>query len=211
MLEQIVDGNRQIVVRVHQTRRRDDTVTVVVRVVGEREVKLVAQRQQARHCALGGAVHTDGAIFVEMHKAESLVNLVVNNGQVQVVVFTDTFPVFDTGTAQRIDAQRQARFLDSRHIDDIRQPFDEGLYQIPLFHMAGRQRGIQRNTFHAFQSIGQQRIGAIFHHFGDVSIGRATVRRIVFDTTVFRRVVRRRNHDTVCQWATFFVVNQNGV
>ena len=43
MLEQVVDGYRQIVVRVHQALRRDDAVTVVIRIVGERQIEFVAQ------------------------------------------------------------------------------------------------------------------------------------------------------------------------
>ncbi|MOA27799.1 hypothetical protein D3C78_1486970 [compost metagenome] len=49
MLEQIVDGNRQIMVRIHQPRRRNYAVAVVIRIVGKRQVELVAQRQQATH------------------------------------------------------------------------------------------------------------------------------------------------------------------
>ncbi len=78
MLEQIVNGDRQIMVRVHQPCRRHDAMTVVVRVVGEGQVKLVTQRQQTRHRAFGGAIHTDRAIFIKVHKAEGLINLIVN-------------------------------------------------------------------------------------------------------------------------------------
>ncbi len=52
MLEQVVNRHRQIVVRVHQPCRRDDAVTVIIWIVSKSQVKLIAQRQQARHCAL---------------------------------------------------------------------------------------------------------------------------------------------------------------
>ena len=124
-----------------------------------------------------------------MHKAEGLVNLIVHNGQIELVVFANTFPVFDTGPAQRIDTQRQARFLDRRHVDDVRQPFNERLHQILFFNVTRSQRRVQRNAFHALQAGGQQFVGAVLHHFGDVGISRAAVWRVVLDTTIFRRVV----------------------
>ena len=137
--------------------------------------------------------------------------MIVNDGQIQLVMLCNAFPVFNTGAAQRIHTQLQAGFLNRRHIDDIRQPFHKRLNQILLFHVAGGHRLIKRNTFNAFQTVGQQRVCTIFHHFGDVSVSRAAVRRVVFDTTVFRRVVGWRNDDTVSLRATFFVVHKDRV
>ena len=201
MLEQVVDSHRQIVVRIHQASRGHDTVTVVIRIVGEGQIELIAQRQQTRHRTLGGAVHADRAIFIQVHKAERLIDLIVNDGQIQLVMLADAFPVFDTRTAQRVD----------RHIDDIRQPFNKRLYQVLLFHVAGSQRGVERNTLHALQTGGQQFIRAVLHHFSHVGIGRAAVWRVVLNTAIFRRVVRRGDNDTIRQRAAFFVMHQNRV
>ena len=211
MLEQVVDRDRQIVVRIHQSSRRYDTVTVIVRVIGKCQIEFVTQRQQTGHRALGGAVHTNGAVFIKMHKAESLIDLIVNEGQIQVVVLSDTFPVFNTRTTQWINAQRQTRFLDCRHINDICQPFHEGLNQVLFFNMTGRQRGIQRNTLHALQTVSQQCISPVFYDFGDVGICRATVWRIVFNAAVFRRVVGRRDHNAISQRTAFFIVDQDSI
>ena len=186
-------------------------MTIVIRVIGEGQVKLVTQRQQARHRALGGAVHADCAVFIEVHKAEGLIDVVVNDGQVEIVMLSDTLPVFDTGAAQRIDAQRQSGFLDRRHIDDIRQPFNKRLHQILLCDVAGGQRRIKRNTLHALQTGSQQFVGAILYHLSHVGIRRAAVRRVVLDTTVFRRVVGRRDNNTVSQRAALLVVHQNRI
>lgn len=64
MLEQVVDGYRQIMVRVHQALRRDDAMAVVIRIVGKRQIEFVAQRQQAGHRRLGRTVHADDAVVV---------------------------------------------------------------------------------------------------------------------------------------------------
>ena len=69
-------------------------------------------------------------------------------------MLANALPVFDTGPAQRIDAQRQAGFLDCGHIDDIRQPLNERLHQILFFNVARSQRRVQRNAFHALQARG---------------------------------------------------------
>ncbi len=82
MLEQIVDGHCQIVVRVHQPCRGNNTVAVIIRVVGECQVEFITQRQQTCHRAFGGAVHADRAVFIEMHKAERLIDMIVNDSEV---------------------------------------------------------------------------------------------------------------------------------
>ncbi len=51
MLEQVVDRYRQVVVR-SSTRRGDNPVAVVIRVVSKRQIELIAQRQQAGHRTL---------------------------------------------------------------------------------------------------------------------------------------------------------------
>ena len=155
VLEQVVDRNGQIVVRVHQPGRSDDTVTVVIRVVRKRQIEFITQRQQARHRALGGAVHADRSVFVQVHKTEGLIDVIVHDGQIQLVVLGNAFPVFNTGAAQWIHAQLQTGFLDSGHIDDIRQPFHERLHQILLFHVAGGHGFIQRDAFHTVQTVSQ--------------------------------------------------------
>ena len=65
--------------------------------------------------------------------------------------------------------------------------------------------------FTPFRPVSQQRVGAVFYHFGDVGISRAAVWRVVLDTTIFRRVVGRGDHNAVRQRTTFFVVHQNSV
>ena len=98
MPEQVVNRHRQIVVRVHQTCRRDDAVTVIIRIVSERQIELIAQRQQPCHRALRRAVHANGAVFIKVHKAEGLIDMIVDDSQIEFVVLGDAFPVFDTGT-----------------------------------------------------------------------------------------------------------------
>ncbi len=96
MLEQIVDRNRQIVVWIHQTRRGHDAVTVIIGIVAERQIELVAVSQQACHCAFGRTVHAHNAIFIQMHKAEGLIDCIVYQRQIQLVMLSNTLPVSNT-------------------------------------------------------------------------------------------------------------------
>lgn len=47
---------------------------------------------------------------LSVHKTEGLIDVIVHDGQIQLVVLGNTFPVFNTGAAQRIYAQLQAAF-----------------------------------------------------------------------------------------------------
>ncbi len=70
----------------------------------------------------------------------------------------------------------------------------------------------ERHALHAVQPAFEQRVGAALNPSGDVSIGRSAVRRVVFESAVVGRIVRRRDHDAV--GAIFFaaaVVDQDRV
>jgi hypothetical protein len=45
-----------------------------------------------------------------VHKAEGLIDVIVDDGQIELVVPGDTLPVFDTGPAQRIDPELRPAF-----------------------------------------------------------------------------------------------------
>ncbi len=45
--------------------------------------------------------------------------------------------------------------------------------------------------------VRQKRIGPVLDPFGDLCIGRAAVRRVVLDPTIFRRIMRWRNDDSI--------------
>ncbi|MOA27151.1 hypothetical protein D3C78_1480020 [compost metagenome] len=49
MLEQVVDGHGQVVIRGQQTARGDDAMAVVVRVAGKGHIESFTQTDQALH------------------------------------------------------------------------------------------------------------------------------------------------------------------
>ena len=56
---------------------------------------------------------------------------------------------------------------------------------------------LERNSRHAAEAVGEQRVGALLDPAGDVRVGGPAVRRVVLEAAVLRRVVRRRDHDAV--------------
>ncbi len=75
-------------------------------------------------------------------------------------MLSDTFPQYRSRPADR--HQRQTGFLNRRHINDIRQPFDKWLkLQIYRFNAAREAIAASRDALNALQAIRQQRIGAI--------------------------------------------------
>ncbi len=83
-----------------------------------RPVKLVTQCfQQTCHRNIRRAIHTDRHLCIKVHKAEGLINLIVNQRQVKFVMLSDTFPVFNTEPPS--GSTPSADRLLNRHINDI--------------------------------------------------------------------------------------------
>jgi len=109
VLEDVPDGNRQIVVGVHQPYAgRDDSVPVKVHIVSKGDIEPVLHVHQVGHGVRAGAVHSDFAVFVQGHKGESRVHAFVDDFEIESVAFRDWLPVPQTGTAQRVNADMNA-------------------------------------------------------------------------------------------------------
>src|SRR2546427_2522011 len=58
---------------------------------------------------------------------------------------------------------------------------------------------VVRHTPHALQISGKEGIRAILNPFRYLGIGRSTMRRVVLDAAVLRRIVRWGDDDTGCE------------
>lgn len=153
----------------------------------------------------------DCVVFIKVYKVEGLIDLIVNDSQVEVVIFVNVFLVFDIGIVQWINVKCQVCFLNCCYINDIGQFFYEWLYQILFFYMIGCYCFVEGDMFYVFQVIGQQCVGMIFYYFSDVGISWVIIWWIVFDIIIFWWVMGWCNNDIVCQWVIFFIVNQDGI
>ncbi|MNG85519.1 hypothetical protein D3C79_442790 [compost metagenome] len=149
--------------------------------------------------------------MVQVHKAEGLIDGVVDQRQIQLIVLGNALPVGNTGAAKRINAQFQAGTLNGGHINHVHQPFHIRLHQILRVQMTAVPGFVQRLALNAFQLLRQQFVGAFFNHRGQVGVGRAAVGRVILDAAVFRRVMRRGNDDAVGLCPTVAVVAQNSM
>ena len=103
--EQVANRHRQIMIRIHQARRRrDDPVPVGVRIVAEREAVLVFEPDQPGHRIGARAVHADLAVVIHRHERESRIDHRVDDSDVQSVDGVDRLPVGQGGAAQRVHA-----------------------------------------------------------------------------------------------------------
>lgn len=101
-----------------------------------------------------------------MHKAEGLIDVIVHDGQIQLVVLGNAFPVFNTGAAP-VDPRPASDRLIAVN-DDIRfQFFHERLHQILLFHGSEAMASSSEMRFTPFRPLASNALAWIFHHFQD--------------------------------------------
>ncbi len=85
ILEQVIDGDRQIVVGIHQSHAtRDDAVTVVVGVIAKGDVELVFEVDEAGHGVGRRAIHADLAILVHGHETKGGIDIGIHHLQTDV-------------------------------------------------------------------------------------------------------------------------------
>ncbi|MNF49783.1 hypothetical protein D3C84_310660 [compost metagenome] len=213
VLEQVVDGHREVVVRCQQTTGRgDDAVTVVVRVAGKGNVEALLETDQALHGMAGGRVHADLAVPVHRHETECRIDLSVHHIEVQAVVFGDGRPVAHPCSAQRIHAQTQIGPANGVEVDHIDQIGDVGVEVVMTVSGVGLQRLFVADALDPGQLVGQQLVGLGLDPLGDVGIGRAAVGGVVLVTATLRWVMGRRDDNAICQpRRAAAVVAQDGV
>ena len=125
----------------------------------------------------------------------------------------DRLPVGDARAAERIDADREPGGPDRRPCPrptpGPRRRFAGSRKSGSWPHGA---RCVVRDPRDCRGTVRQQPVGALLDPAGDVGIGRPAVRRVVLETAVFRRIVRRRDHDAVGETGRpAAVVRQDGV
>ena len=116
---------------------------------------------------------------------------------VQAIPLCHRLPVGHTGPAERIDAELQSGRLDDIQIDDVLKIPDIGPDIIMLVGRACTTSLVIRQTLHALQIGGKEGIRAILNPFRHLGIGRPTMRWVILDAAVLRRIVRGGDDDAV--------------
>ena len=200
MREQVRNRDGQVVIGIHQSRRRrDDAVAIVVGVVGEGDVEAIAHRHERHHGVRRRAVRPNLAVPVHGHEAERRIDRVVHHGHRDPVPRDDRLPVAHAGAAERIHADSHAGAADGLHVDDAREVVD--IRRDVVVEMRARRaaRALVGHAADGAQVFSQERVRGLLDPAGDVGVGRAAGGRIVFEAAVFGRVVRGRDDDPVGQ------------
>ena len=84
--EQIIERDGEVVVGVHQPRRRrHDPVPIGVRIGGERDAKAILEADEAGHRVRVRGVHADLAVVIDGHEGELRIDRGIDDGDVEAV------------------------------------------------------------------------------------------------------------------------------
>ena len=213
MRKQVVDRDREKVIRVHEAGvARHDAVPIRVCVVARDDIEVIAIGGDGLHDARRRRIHANLAVPVEVHERPLRVDARAEHREVQFVAVADRRPVRLARPAERMRADAHTRFADRGEID-------HGLERVDVF----------RNVVvvahrHCVALCGLLRVtpGAALDQLvrprsdprGRVRAGWSAVRRVVLEAAVARRVVTRGHHDAVgamrvvCR--TIVVVREDG-
>ena len=196
--EQIADRHRQVVIGVHQAcGPRNDAVPIRIGIVGEGDPEAILQLDEARHCVRARRVHPDLAVVIHGHERERRIDRRIDDGDVDLVDRVDRLPVRLRRAAKRVHAEREAGGADRIHVHDVSQILDVRLHKVLLVRVRRFDGRRERHTLHIGDIGFEQRVGAVLNPLGHVGVRGAAVGRVVLETPVFRRIVRRRDHNAV--------------
>jgi hypothetical protein len=119
----------------------------------------------------------------------STVELRVDDRDVQFVEAIYRLPIRQRGAPQRVHTEFQPSGTDGVHVHNIFQILN--VRQNEILRLSGRrlQRGGVGNAFYNCIAPSQKLVGAILDPARYVRVSRAAIGRIVFETSIFRRVV----------------------
>ena len=82
-------------------------------------------------------------------------------------------------------------------IDDRRQVADVSVHVVVTVRRRRALGSGERNLSHALETVGEKRVRFILNPAGDRRVSRATVGRVVLESSIFRGIVRGRDHNAV--------------
>src|SRR5262245_7474851 len=189
-----------------------DSVPIGIGVAGKGYVKSFLEADHACHRIHRRRVHPDLAVPIHCHKPESRIDNVVHNLQIEFVAIADGIIVSHARTAQWIHSDANLALPDCLQVDHrgkiahIRIEILMGMYG------GGASSAFKRYSQHSAQVVGNEGVGLAFYPFGDVSVCRSAMRRIIFEAAESRRVMRRCDDDAVREAAlATAIVGENRV
>src|ERR1039457_4935971 len=121
-------------------------------------------------------------------------------------------PVMNTSSTKRINSKTKFLAATSVHVNHVAKVVDvTGDIVVPM-----RRRGAQRlrmgNSFYSLEFGSQQSVRVCLNPTSNCVVRRPAIRRVIFEPTVMRRIMRGRDDNPVCQSLfTPAIVSQNRV
>ena len=169
-------------------------------VVGSVSVLIRSHRIAKRsHCVGRGAIHTDLSIPVQCHEGPCGVNLGVHNGQFQAVALGNRAPVVHRCSTQRIGANAHTGLANRINIDDLVKLINVVGQVVEAMDAGVIQQVRTQHAINAAPTLFEDFVGALSDPRGRVGVRGSTVRRVVLESAVTRRVVAGGDDDTVGQ------------
>ncbi len=200
MLEEIEDGDRQIVIRRQKPgAARDDAMPVVVRVAGKGDPETILQIDQPLHGIGRGRVHAKLAVPIDRHETERRIDGFVDDGEIQPVALGDRPPVVDTRAAERVDTQRDPGSTDGVHVDHVDEVARVRRDVVVPVRRGGAHGLLIADPLHPPKAGVEQFVRFRLDPPGDRGLRRPAVWRVVLEAAVAWRIVRGSDHDAVSE------------
>src|SRR5512136_558233 len=174
-----------------------NSVPVGIGVAGKGYVETLLQADHACHRIHRRRVHTDLAVPIDRHEAEGRIDGVVHNLQIESVALANRIPVRHAGAAQWIHTDANLGLADNLQIDHRGKIANIGIEVRMGMYGGGAPSAFKRYSRHPAQAVSNEGIGLSLDPFGNVSIRRPAMGRIVFEATESRRVMRWGDDDAV--------------
>ena len=198
MLEEVENGDREVVVGIHQSgRARDDAVPIGVGVASKGDIEAILEADQALHCVGRGRIHANPTVPIDRHEPERRIDDIVHNREIQTIALGNRAPIVNFRRHQRIHAHTDIRAPNRIHIEHAAEIAHVSVEKVMPMGGGGALGAFERDSFYALKAAFQKLIGPGFDPSGDVVVRRAAVGRVVLEAAVVGRIVRRRDDNAV--------------
>src|SRR5215469_3634706 len=150
--------------------------------------------------------------MINRHEGKSRIDVLVDHVELQSVDRIDRLPVRQGSSTEWINANLETGAPNRLHVHDVFEIANEPCYEVLL--MGGRQtkRLVVCNSFYRFIIRAQQIVCPVLYPARNVRIGGTAVRRVVLETSIFRRIVGWCNDNPIGEVLSApAVIDQNGV
>src|SRR6516225_11693115 len=190
MGQQVTDGDRQVMVGVHQPRARgNDAVPIGIRVVGKSDPIAILEPNKPRHRVGARAVLTDLAVMIDGHERKGRVDPRVDYIDIDLIEGVDWLPVMNGSAAKRVYCELEPGGANNLHIYDVPQVVDIRVDKILLMSIGAIQGGGERHAFNFGIAFSQKLVGPVLDPVGYIDIGRPAIGRIVFEAAILWRIM----------------------